>query len=53
MDPDESDALVVCHLIALNKCPEVRPIGIGEVVRQIIAKAVLSIVKFGNVARIF
>ena len=45
MDPDGIDALVACHLIALNKCPGVRPIGIGEVVRQIIVKAVLSIVK--------
>ena len=38
-------AMVACHLIALNKCPGVHPIGVGEVVRQIIAKAVLSIVK--------
>ena len=45
VDPDGIDALIACRLIALNKCPGVRPIGIGEVVRQIIAKAVLSIVK--------
>ena len=37
--------MVACRLIALNKCPGVHPIGVGEVVRRIIAKAVLSIVK--------
>ena len=30
-----------CRLIALGKNPGVRPIGVGEVVRHIIAKAVL------------
>ena len=45
MDPDGIDGLVACRLIALDKCPGVCPIGIGEVVRRIIAKAVLSIVK--------
>ena len=32
-------------LLALNKNPGVCPIGVGEVVRWIIAKAVLSVVK--------
>jgi len=45
MYPDGIDALVACHLIALNKCPGVHPIGIGEVVQRVITRAVLSIVK--------
>ncbi len=34
---------MACRLMALNKNPGVRPIGIGEMVRRIIAKAVLSV----------
>ena len=45
VDPDGITAMVACRLIALNKCPGVHPIGVGEVVRRIIAKAILSIVK--------
>ena len=37
-------AFVACRLIPLNKCPGVRPIGVGEVPRRIIAKAVLGII---------
>ena len=32
-------------LLALDKCPGVRPIGVGEVVRQIVGKAILTVVK--------
>ena len=42
--PDGLEAFVASRLIPLDKCPGVRPIGVGEVPRRIIAKAVLRIV---------
>ena len=47
MDPAGIAALVASRLIALNKNPgvHVHPIGVGEVIRRIISKAVLSVVK--------
>ena len=39
LDPKGLAALVACQLIALDKCPGVRPIGIGETVCRIIGKA--------------
>ena len=33
-------SLVSCRLIALDKCPGIRPIGIGETLRRIIGKAI-------------
>ena len=42
VDPNDLSVLVACRLIALNKCPGVRPIGIGEVVRRILAKVILA-----------
>ena len=42
--PNSLTAFVACRLIPLNKNPGVRPIGIGEVSRRIIAKAVLKTV---------
>ena len=44
VDPIELSALVACRLIPFNKCPGVRPIGIGEVPRRIISKAVLHLI---------
>ena len=42
--PDSLSAFVAFRLIPLDKQPGVRPIGIGEVPRRIIAKAVLHLV---------
>jgi len=42
VDPQVVLALVSCTLIALDRSPG--PIGVGEVARRIIAKAVLSII---------
>ena len=42
--PDGLKALVASRLIPLDKCPGVRPIGVGEVPRRIIAKAVLKVI---------
>ncbi|CAM1312562.1 Uncharacterised protein r2_g2302 [Pycnogonum litorale] len=43
VDPATIDALTACRLIPLSKNPGVRPIGIGEVLRRIIGKAILRI----------
>ena len=44
VDPNGLSVFVACHLIALDKCPGVHLIGVGEVVR-IVGKAVLATVK--------
>ena len=44
-DLDSIAPLMVCRLIPLDKNPGVRPIGIGEVLRRIIGKAVMSVLK--------
>ena len=45
VDPESLSSLIACRLIALDKNPGVRPIGVGEVVRRIIGKAVLGVLK--------
>ena len=46
VDPSGLEAFVACRLIALDKCPGVRPIGIGEVARRIIGKAIARILGY-------
>ena len=41
VDPSSVSPFLACRLIALNKQPGVRPIGIGDTARHIITKAVL------------
>ena len=45
MDPAGIVGLVASRLIALDKNPGVCPIGVGEVVRRIISRTILSVVK--------
>ena len=42
-DAETLQALMACRLISLDKSPGLRPIGIGEVLRRIMGKAVMSI----------
>ena len=44
-DHDSIESVVACRLIPLSKDPGVKPIGIGEVLRRIIGKAVTSIIE--------
>ena len=43
VNPASMEAYTACRLIPLDKKPGVRPIGIGETVRRIIGKAILSV----------
>ena len=45
VDPSAIAPFLACHLIALNKNPGVRPVGIGDTARQIIAKAILTVTR--------
>ncbi len=45
VDPRGLSALLACRLIALDKCPGVRPIRICETARRIVSKAVLFVTK--------
>ena len=43
VDPEGVSCLLACRLIALDKSPGVRPIGVCEVLRRIMAKAALQV----------
>ena len=45
IDPVLLEAFTSCRLIPLDKCPGVRPIGVGEVLRRIIGKAIGWVLK--------
>ena len=45
VDPTSRQSLLSCRLIPLDKDPGVRPIGIREVLRRIIGKAVTTFIK--------
>ena len=45
VDPKGLSSFLGCRLIALDKCPGVRPIGVCETVRRIVAKAILYVTK--------
>jgi hypothetical protein len=45
VDPEGLTCLTASRLIALDKMPGIRPIGIGEVVRRAINKAIVSIIQ--------
>ena len=45
IDPSAIAPFLACRLIALDKNPGVRPIGIGDTARRIIAKAILSVTR--------
>ena len=45
VDPKRLEAIVASRLIALDKCPGVRPIGVGEILRRIIGKAISTTLK--------
>ena len=45
VDPSALSAFTACRLIALDKNPGVCPIGIGEVLRQIVNKAIVRVTK--------
>ena len=45
VDPLGLSSFLACRLIALDKNPEIRPIGICETAKKIIANAILSVTK--------
>uniref|UniRef100_A0A0G4G3W2 Uncharacterized protein n=1 Tax=Chromera velia CCMP2878 TaxID=1169474 RepID=A0A0G4G3W2_9ALVE len=39
---DQVKALIACRLVALDKCPGVHPVGIGEAIRRLLGKTVMK-----------
>ena len=46
MNPSGLIAFTASRLIALAKCPGVCPIGVGEVIRRIVEKTILSVIRY-------
>ena len=46
VDPEGLSAFTACRLIALDKCPGVRPIGVAEVAQRILGKAILTVIGY-------
>ena len=44
-DPTSLQAYNACQRIPLDKCPGVRPIGVGEVLRRIIGRTIVSCIQ--------
>lgn len=45
LDPEGLMAFLCNRLIPLDKCPGIRPVGIGEVLRRVIGKAIMTVLK--------
>ena len=45
VDPDSLSAFIAYRLVALDKCPWVKPIGIGAKARRTIGKAILTTIR--------
>jgi hypothetical protein len=45
VDPSSVSSLMAGRLVALDKCPGIRPIGIGETLRRLISRTVAHILK--------
>ena len=45
VDPAYLSAFTACRLIALDKQPGIRPVGVGELLRRIVGKAIAKLVK--------
>ena len=43
VDPQDLGALLANRGIAIDKCPGLRPVGVGEMARRIIGKAVMAV----------
>ena len=43
VDPKPLEALLANRGIAIDKCPGLRPVGVGEMARRIIGKAVMAV----------
>lgn len=45
VEPSGIAPLIASHLVALDKCPSIHPIGVGEILRRLIGKLILKIAR--------